>query len=133
MAYRKYGAKNRALLLTPLLDIIFLVLLFFVVNSNFSDRNHIPVDNPKSVSESEATNQEVIITLGLDEKIFLDGEACTISELKEKLIVIKNSKGIDIVQVDGDKNISYQFLVSVIDQIKLSGIEQIALLTKENE
>lgn len=122
--------KKRALLtpdLTPLIDVVFLLLIFFIVSTTFNKYGNIDIDLPTSTLASEETkdkNLEIIIdkdnryfiTLG-DKK---NGEI-TFEELDSYL------NGVESVSVTGDKELKYQYIIDIITKVKQHGIENLGI------
>ncbi len=115
--------------ITPLIDIVFLLLIYFLLTSHFVSQQTIKVDLPKSRERAQSINQKILtLSLTREGKIFLEGREVTKKDLKEKLLRYQK-RGIEKVIIEADKNARIQLLVDVMDMVKASGIKQIMLKT----
>lgn len=108
-----------------LIDVIFILLIFFMLSTTFSKYWHYDIDLPKTNNNEEIQNNKNLkeIVLDKDLKIYLKTN-------KELILINEISNFInpnDIVLLSADKNISYNDLINTISLIKNSNINQIKL------
>lgn len=122
--------KKRALLtpdLTPLIDVVFLLLIFFIVSTTFNKYGNIDIDLPTSTLASEETkdkNLEIIIDK--DNKYFITlGDKKNVEITFEELDSYLN--GVESVSVTGDKELKYQYIIDIITKVKQHGIENLGI------
>lgn len=122
--------KKRALLtpdLTPLIDVVFLLLIFFIVSTTFNKYGNIDIDLPTSTLASEETkdkNLEIIIDK--DNRYFITlGDKKNVEITFEELDSYLN--GIESVSVTGDKELKYQYIIDIITKVKQHGIENLGI------
>lgn len=112
----------------PLIDVVFLLLVFFLYSIlSMAVHRGMPVDLP--ISSSVKVDKKLIISVTIDGRgqIFLDKKAVALKELAEKLRGSTRENPIPGVLLFADKNLPYQQLFAVIDQIKTAGISRISL------
>ena len=124
--------KKRALLtpdLTPLIDVVFLLLIFFIVSSTFNKYGSIKVELPTSTMESvkESENEALEIIIDKDNRYFINYKEdkkreVTFEELDSYLISEVKS-----VAITGDKNLKYQNIIDVVSKVKNHGIENLGI------
>ena len=123
--------KKRALLtpdLTPLIDVVFLLLIFFIVSSTFNKYGSIKVELPTSTMESvKEENEALEIIIDKDNKYFINYKEdkkreVTFEELDSYLI-----SGVKSVAITGDKNLKYQNIIDVVSKVKNHGIENLGI------
>lgn len=124
--------KKRALLtpdLTPLIDVVFLLLIFFIVSSTFNRYGGIKVELPTSTMESvkEGENEALEIIIDKDNRYFINYKEdkkreVTFEELDSYLISEVKS-----VAITGDKNLKYQNIIDVVSKVKNHGIENLGI------
>ena len=122
--------KKRALLtpdLTPLIDVVFLLLIFFIVSTTFNKYGNIDIDLPTSTLASEETkdkNLESIIDK--DNRYFITlGDKKNVEITFEELDSYLN--GVESVSVTGDKELKYQYIIDIITKVKQHGIENLGI------
>lgn len=122
--------KKRALLtpdLTPLIDVVFLLLIFFIVSTTFNKYGNIDIDLPTSTLASEETkdnNLEIIIDK--DNRYFITlGDKKNVEITFEELDSYLN--GVESVSVTGDKELKYQYIIDIITKVKQHGIENLGI------
>ena len=116
----------------PLIDIVFLLLIFFMLTSEFTDFKTIDMISPNQNSASiEKKNLPIIINLSEEGLIEIDKAEVKLENLSEiiqkKLINSKNKK----IVISTLNETKINNLIIVVDMIRSLGIENIALITKE--
>jgi len=115
--------------MTPMIDIVFLLIIFFMVSSTLVKTRGIKVKVPKSVNADAESQDLIIISIKKNGTIYLNDKRTTIAklgrELKKATIALKQ----DVVIIKGDKSIPYLDMIRVIDAAKMAGVEKISLAT----
>ena len=117
--------------IVPLVDIILVVLIIFMVASPANNQSKINVNLPEASSgdPSTQTNEPFSVTVNEDGYLFINGEAVNENELKSRAeIELKKNSQIEAI-LTADKKLGYGEVVKVIDLIKISGINKIAIST----
>ena len=111
-------------------DVIFLLIIFLLISSNFITHSGIKVNLPGSSSQQNEFNKNISVTLTKDEEIYIDNEYVTWEELPEVL----NSKLIDdpeqVVVVRADEDVSLKLVVKLLDLARLSGTNRFFIATE---
>jgi len=115
----------RTIELTPLIDCVFLLLIFFMLTSNFVLVPGINIKLPKAVTGQRLTFQRVVIIITSEDIIYLRNRPVT---LKELLKILKKEK-VKIVLIKADKDASLGRVVEVWDICRKLGIEKIGIAT----
>ena len=102
-----------------MIDIIFVILSFFIVSSLYLVKLEIiPVDLPKAETSSQEKDPATVVSLNLQNKVFIDEKMMDISSLEEelrfKLKKINNKK----VILRADKGIKYGKVISILDILR---------------
>lgn len=126
-------AKKRELLamdLTPLIDVVFLLLIFFIVASEFKKNETIlNLTLPNSASQEKIVEKkDVSIEISKDELAY-NGKKITFDELKEKLELIKKDSPLT---VKIDKEVKYERVIKLLDILNTLSLTNLQLITKEN-
>jgi biopolymer transport protein ExbD len=131
MIFRKRKKESMHIELTPLIDAIFILLIFYMLSSNFLKpiiQIRLPVIEYREKKEVESN---INVTVDKNKKIFVNGSLVTFQELEKNIatIIINNDKETNII-FSGDKSIEYDLFLQITSIFKSLGIQNIAL---ENE
>ncbi|ADG92737.1 Biopolymer transport protein ExbD/TolR [Arcobacter nitrofigilis DSM 7299] len=123
--------KKREILtpdITPLIDVVFILLIFFIVSSVFKkDELALVLNLPtSSAKEIELKQKEVIIELDKN-KLAIYGKEVSISNLEEEISKIKDKKRNIIFRID--KEVKYERVVEILDLLQKHELFNISLLT----
>ena len=124
---RKYkkSRESAKLDLTPLIDVVFLLIIFFMVTTTFNNFGSVQIDLPSStIQQTDKTKSiEIIIDKDGNYHISEDGKITQIqfSEIDSYLKTAKEAT------VSADKNLKYQVIMDVITKIKENGVDNLGL------
>ena len=128
MSIRRRKPLAPVLELTPLVDVVFLLLTFYMLTSSFVREDILPLELPSSESASSTKLESISVSLLDDNSVYLSSELIPISSLAERLSMKATAE--TAVVVRAGKEGSVQALVSVLDQIKRAKIDNISLATE---
>jgi len=135
---KKRSREGMTLDLTPLIDMMFLLLIFFLVSTVFKTQETVlGLQLPETQSGQQKTTpqkEEKIILVELDgSQLIFNGKVQTLSEFEESLKVQTNQTGEQQKQIEFriDKSVSYEKVVEVLDLLKKYKLNQISLVTKQ--
>jgi len=125
--------------ITPLIDVVFLLLIFFMLATSFDERSAFKIDLPKStVAKTKSTLKEVQVLVDKEKNVYLrytdnSGKSQNesldltsfVSVVSEKL---NNSENKDVI-ISADKDIDYGFIVEIMSLLKESGASAINIDT----
>jgi biopolymer transport protein ExbD len=127
MRPRYHVKKDFRLELTPLIDIVFILLIFFAVSTTLITNNKgLPLDLPQAAS---AATQEPGIVISVDKsgQIFIDQQAVLIANV-EPILVKKFTENPEYeVILNADQSLQYELIVSLLDKARLAGAKKISL------
>ena len=125
------GIKKPRIEMLPLIDIVFLLLIFFIYAMlSMAVHRSLPVSLPVSSSAAVSTELNLTVTARQNGEIFLDKRKVSLEQMQKILIDKSQEAGDDeLVQVDlfADKALSYQELYKILDVIKNAGISNVSL------
>ncbi len=112
---------------TPLVDIVLVLLIIFMVTANFIVRETKEVDLPKAAKSGETVQGIVNVVLDKEGKLFFDGSEVTEDELKAKIVeAVKKEKEPRAI-ITADQSLNYGKVMKLIDLVQLQGIAKFAL------
>ena len=122
--------KKRLPNLVPLINIVFLLLIFFMLSGTLSKKDLFEVEPPSSYTSSNAESPEFIILISYDNKISIDDKIITSNDLEAYLNSLLKIQNIEEVLIKADGNASSGTLSKVIRMIRNTGIKRAAIVTK---
>lgn len=117
----------RSIDITPLIDMVFQLLIFFMLTSSFVVQSGLKVNLPKAATGELSQEQGLIITVSRENMLFLDKKVITSKELKS--ILLKARKNKMSVLIMADQRSSLGRVVEVWDMARDLGIEQVNIAT----
>jgi len=134
---RRATGRPARIEMMPIIDIVFLLLVFFIYAMLSMAVHHaLPVQLPVSSAVQVESDEAVALTLqssaaGL--RIYIDDEIVTLDALTAKLNLLGAGVESRPIQVFGDKDVSYQQLFGVLDRIRAAGLSNISLVAEQQE
>lgn len=118
--------------LTPIIDVVFILLIFFIVSSVFKkDELALILDLPSSsAKEMQVDKDQVFIELS-SKKLAIKGIEVSFESLEDNLKAIEEKNKSVIVRID--KKVEYQRVVKVLDLLQKYDLSNLALVTNEDE
>lgn len=131
----KRSAAAGTLSLTPLIDVVFLLLIFFLVTSKFDEEERrMPIDLPVATSATPMTERprEIAVDIDREGHLFANGQAITAEELEATLIrAVASNPTNQTVVIRADAAVSFQPVVSVMDLCNRTGVSDYTVTTQE--
>jgi biopolymer transport protein ExbD len=113
--------------MTPMLDIVFIMLIFFIVTTSFVKESGVTVTTPQAQTSSQQENANIFIAITEAGEVWIDRRP--VDPRSVRAIVARlhadNPEGSVIIQ--SDENAATGLLVEVMDQVRLAGVEGIAI------
>ena len=117
--------------IAPMIDCVFLLLIFFMLTSSFTFQSGFNVKLPKAVTSDIIQDQNVIVTITSENVIYLNGTVITLKELGRKLKE-SNYKTKPLL-IRSDRRASVGRVVDVWDLCRNLGIERIHIATNQDQ
>src|SRR5690554_2214164 len=117
--------------MTPMLDIVFIMLIFSIGSTSFVREAGVEIERPVSDTSEVQESQGVMLAITAQDEVWLDRQPVDIRMIRPTLARLKVEQPDLGVMIQADKDAKTGLLVQVMDQVKLSGIEQVAVATRE--
>ena len=133
----RFQTRNRddvQLDMTPLVDVVFLLLIFFMLSTSLSVNPGIKIDLPKASAE-QVKKQKTTLRVAVEAggRIFLEGKKLSLEELREKFKTVGKKHGDEaLVVIEADKKVYHGLVVKVMDAAKSAGLNKLAIATQPN-
>ncbi|HOX25279.1 MAG TPA: biopolymer transporter ExbD [Candidatus Krumholzibacteria bacterium] len=115
---------------TSLVDVMFLLVLFFLVSTTFKNQPSIDLSLPRSSTAQESPTTPTVIYLTRDGRLFLDDEAIERTALGGRLRELQAATGEDRVVLRADEHAEHGAVVDLIDIVKESGFRRVSLAAR---
>lgn len=112
---------------TPLVDVVLVVLIIFMATAPMISRRAIKVEVPRVAKSDKAATDALAVALDGARKLTLSGKPVTIEELKKVLSAAIAAKPEQAVTLSADKGIAYGEVAELLDAVRSSGIKKVGL------
>ena len=120
--------------LTPLMDIMFLLVIFFAVSTTFKVFPGISVDLPGAEAEKIKEEQKSLTAILTQAgEIFIDGEAIEEDRLVDTLLAKQKESPVDMFILEADRTAQHGQVVTLMDAAKKAGILHLAISTRSKD
>lgn len=118
--------------LTPLIDIVFLLLVFFMLTAHFIEEERVDINLPKASSgEPLKDDHYVTVLLTPEGEILVDGDRTSLSSLAETLRGALHAPDKKFVRLKGDQVAHFGKAVQIIDAARVAGAEALDIQTEQ--
>ena len=123
------GHKERVTLdLTPLIDIIFQLLIFFLLTASFITTPNLGVELPKASSKAtKAQQRDLRVAIARDGKIELEGKTVDLATLRRRLVELRKKRPDARVLIHADKKAYHEDVVRVMDAAKAAKFKRLGV------
>ena len=134
MKFRHPKKSDASFNLTPLIDVVFQLLIFFMVTTTFVNlENRVKVNLPSGDFAAAEQTINITVTVTEDNTIYLNGKLIDPLKITENIAKeLKKTPG-KIVVLEADKNVLHGKVISVMDLLKKGGADKIAIATQPTE
>ena len=117
--------------ITPMLDVVFIMLIFFIVTATFIKESGTKVDRPRAYTGEVQDKASVLIAIDAEDKVWVDRQTIDVRGLRAVIerLHAENPKGSVVIQVD--KESRNEVLVDVLDAATRAGVKDVAISTLE--
>lgn len=133
MQFKDDDRRKVSINVTSLIDVVFLLLIFFVVTSTFLERPGLDLSLPEASSTEAATREEVTVQLEAEGRILVDGEPIELAALSESLEARLGETETGRVVLEADERVPHGRVVGVMDAARLAGASGIVVATRPGE
>ncbi|MDT8446925.1 MAG: biopolymer transporter ExbD [bacterium] len=133
MKFRQKTKPSLGIEITPLIDVVFLLLIFFMISTTFVAQPGIQVDLPQASARPDAQKPESLdLTLTKEHRIYLNGQELAPDQLLARLKAAPGGKDRSLV-IRADGLAQHRMVVFVMDQAHQAGIGKLSVATIERE
>ena len=129
-ANRSSSEQNADIDMTPMLDIVFIMLIFFIVTTSFVKESGIDVNRPSAKTGVTKAQGNIIVGIRANGDVWIDKRQVDFRAVRANVSRLHMENPLGSVIIAADKDTKTQALVQVIDQIRLAGIMNPAIATE---
>jgi len=131
---RKFRREEVSVNLTPLIDVVFLLLIFFMVTTTFRDESEIEIDLPQASEQPvEQTAEAIEVVIDRDGKYYVDKKLVIntqLDTLKRALREVKGNRDNPPVIISADAMAPHQSVVTAMDAARQLGLVRMSIATR---
>lgn len=113
--------------MTPMLDIVFILLIFFIVTTSFVKETGIEINPPIAATAERQERASILVAIDADNAIWIDKRPIALMAVRANIERLKAQYPEGHVVIQADEASSTGMFVKVMDQIRTAGIENIAI------
>lgn len=113
--------------MTPMLDIVFIMLIFFIVTSSFIKESGITVNTPSAASANEQPKGNILVAISANGEVWIDRQPVDVRAVRAAVERMRVDQPDSSVVVQADRDSRSGLVIQVMDQIRLAGVEDVAL------
>lgn len=130
MRFRRAGKLRVAIDIAPLVDVVFLLVIFFAVSTTFLETSGIKLELPGSTSTASREPREIAVYLATDGTISFGGHTITLEELEPELTAALEQTEPKIVVLRADTAAPHGEVVRLMDLARKAGAEGLTVATR---
>ena len=133
MARSRSKVEEANIDLTPMLDCVFIMLIFFIVTTSFAKESGVEVNRPTALAPAPANKANVFVGLTADGDVYMEKRLIPVDSIRSEIERMRAENPEGDVVIQADKAAKNGVLVQVIDQIKAAGVEHVSVAATEGQ
>ncbi len=129
---RRNKREESTLDLTPMLDIVFIMLIFFIVTTSFIKESGLEVNRPNAETAERDQKGNILVAISENNEIFIDRRKVDLRAIRPNIIRLKAENPEGSVIIQADKASQTGLLVEAMDQIRLAGVQEISIAAEND-
>lgn len=135
MRRKRYASgydEESAIDMTPMLDIVFIMLIFFIVTTSFIKEAGIEVNRPSANSAETVKKGNIMVAVADSGDVWIDKRKVEIGAVRANVERLRAENPDGAVVIQADQESKSGIVVEVMDQIRLAGVRNISISAKED-
>ncbi|CUA83299.1 MULTISPECIES: ExbD/TolR family protein [Pseudidiomarina] len=133
MARKRFREEEDAAIdMTPMLDIVFIMLIFFIVTTSFVKEAGIDVNKPEASQAEKKPSANIFIAIRANGEVWMDKRMVDVERVGANIERLLAEQPTDIVVIQADEEAKHGVVVKVMDQIKEAGIDKISIAAEDD-
>ena len=129
---RKNISDENPLDLTPMMDIVFIMLIFFIVTTSFVKETGVDINRPNAETAERDEKGNILVAITQNNEIWIDKRRVDLKAVRANIERLKIEYPEGSVIIQADKESRSGLLVEAMDQIRLAGVQNISIAAKND-
>ncbi len=130
MQFKEKKRKRSSINITSLIDVMFILLIFFMVSSSFVEQPGMKLELPTIKSKEVARVDNLVLFVSKDDVIFLDDKQVSLENLADEITALVPNVKEKTLVLKADKEAEHGIIVQIMDIAKRSGLTKIVIGTR---
>lgn len=113
--------------MTPMLDVVFIMLIFFIVTTSFVKEAGVEVNQPSAETTERQDKNNILIAITPEGEIWIDKQRVDVRAVRANVQRLRAQSPDSAVVIQSDEDARTGVLVKVMDQVRLAGVENVAI------
>lgn len=131
--FRQTEADGNDIDITPMLDIVFIMLIFFIVTTSFVKESGVKVNRPSAQTTEDKKGNNILVAIRANGEIWIDRRAIDVRAIRANIERLKAENVEGAVIIQADEFAPTGLLVKVMDQIRLAGMTNISVSAESTQ
>lgn len=118
--------------LTPMMDIVFIMLIFFIVTTSFVKETGVEVNRPNASTAVRDERGNILIAITANDEIWIDKRRVDLRSVRANVERLKAENPEGSVIIQADKSSKTGFLVETMDQVRLAGVQNVSIAAEQD-
>jgi biopolymer transport protein ExbD len=118
--------------MTPMIDCVLFLLIFFMLTSKFADTSSIPVEKPEAATGAPVAQDTVVISITADERVYYGGHEIGMSGIRPTVQRIVQGNDLSVT-IEADKNVRHGFFAKAYGEARAAGASKVQFSTKDED
>lgn len=134
MRFRRRLTPEARVDLIPMIDVVFQLVVFFMVTSTFMMTPGIKLELPSSTTAEPVIMTEMVVTIASEDEIYLNRDGYSLEGFNDALAGLSEERKDDIESVilEADESVSYELMITVLDILRRNGFTGVSLKLRED-
>ena len=124
--------EDSGLDLTPMMDIVFIMLIFFIVTTSFVKETGVDINRPNAETAERDEKGNILVAITQNNEIWIDKRRLDLKAVRANIERLKIEYPEGSVIIQADKESRSGLLVEAMDQIRLAGVQNISIAAKND-
>ncbi|MFT4721406.1 MAG: biopolymer transport protein ExbD [Candidatus Azotimanducaceae bacterium] len=131
MRKRSQESDEKVADLTPMLDVVFIMLIFFIVTATFIKETGIEINRPDTKTAEMKKTVSLLVAVGADSSIWIDKKKVDVRNVRPMMerLHSENPKGGLVIQADSESKV--EKVLAIMDAARNIGISQVAIASED--
>jgi len=131
---RRHSARaeeEQSIDLTPMLDVVFIMLIFFIVTASFIKETGIEVNRPDALTAESKKNASILVAVNANSEIWIDKRRIDVRAVRSNIERLRAENPEGAVVIQADEKATAEAVIKVMDAAREAGVYDVSLATEE--